>query len=66
MHNPTLGPAPDAVMSPPATERPQWLPSYIPELQGLRGLAVLAVVIYHCHDRLTGTWIHYASLWGWV
>jgi peptidoglycan/LPS O-acetylase OafA/YrhL len=47
-------------------ERPAWLPSYIPELQGLRGIAVLAVVIYHCHPRLEGTWIHYASLWGWA
>lgn len=46
--------------------RPHWLPSYIPELQGLRGLAVLAVVIYHCHPRLEGTWIAYASLWGWA
>lgn len=46
--------------------RPTWLPAYIPELQGLRGLAVLAVVVYHCHPRLEGTWIHYASLWGWA
>ena len=45
--------------------RPTWLPSYIPELQGLRGLAVLGVVIYHCHPRLVGTWLHYGSLWGW-
>lgn len=47
-------------------QRPTWLPSYIPELQGLRGLAVLSVVIYHCHPRLAGTWIAYASLWGWA
>ncbi len=47
-------------------QRPTWLPSYIPELQGLRGLAVLAVFFYHCHPRLEGTWIHYASLWGWT
>jgi peptidoglycan/LPS O-acetylase OafA/YrhL len=47
-------------------QRPTWLPSYIPELQGLRGLAVLAVLIYHCHPRLEGTPIHYASLWGWA
>ena len=47
-------------------QRPTWLPAYIPELQGLRGIAVLAVVIYHCHPRLEGTWIHYASLWGWA
>ena len=49
-----------------ASKRPSWLPAYIPELQGLRGIAVLAVVIYHCHARLEGTWIHYASLWGWA
>lgn len=46
--------------------RPAWLPSYIPELQGLRGIAVLAVVFYHCHPRLTGTWIYGTSLWGWA
>ena len=47
-------------------QRPAWLPSYIPELQGLRGLAVLAVVVYHCHPRLEGTWFYRASLWGWA
>jgi len=47
-------------------QRPTWLPSYIPELQGLRGLAVLSVVFYHCHPRLEGTPVHYASLWGWA
>jgi len=46
-------------------QRPTWLPSYLPELQGLRGLAILGVVLYHCNPRLVGTWIHYASLWGW-
>ena len=46
--------------------RPTWLPSYIPELQGLRGLAVLGVVLYHCHPRLQGTWLYYGSLWGWA
>ena len=24
------------------------------------------MVLYHCHPRLEGTWIHYASLWGWA
>lgn len=47
-------------------QRPTWLPSYIPELQGLRGLAVLAVVLYHCHPRFEGTWLYPASLWGWA
>ena len=47
-------------------QRPSWLPSYIPELQGLRGIAVLSVVLYHCHPRFAGTWFYYASLWGWA
>jgi len=47
-------------------QRPTWLPSYIPELQGLRGLAVLGVIFYHCHPRLEGTWLYYGSLWGWA
>ena len=47
-------------------QRPAWLPNYLPELDGLRGLAILAVVLYHCHPRLVGTWIYGASLWGWA
>jgi peptidoglycan/LPS O-acetylase OafA/YrhL len=46
-------------------QRPIWLPSYLPELNGLRGLAILWVVLYHCNPRLMDTWIYHASRWGW-
>ena len=47
-------------------QRPTWLPNYLPELDGVRGLAILWVVLYHCSPRLVGTFVHYASLWGWA
>jgi peptidoglycan/LPS O-acetylase OafA/YrhL len=47
-------------------QRPTWLPSYLPELDGLRGFAILWVVIYHCDPLLKGTWMHSAAQWGWA
>jgi peptidoglycan/LPS O-acetylase OafA/YrhL len=47
-------------------QRPNWLPSYLPELDGLRGLAILWVVLYHCDPLLQGTWLHRVAEWGWA
>src|SRR6185437_2432069 len=47
-------------------QRPEWLPAFIPELQGLRGLAILWVVLYHCSPRLQGTVFYSAAIWGWA
>ena len=42
------------------------IPSYVPELDGLRGLAIAAVLIYHCHDKLRPLHLEGIAQWGWA
>ncbi len=45
---------------------PSWIPSHTPELDGLRGVAILWVILYHCHDKLNGTPLLDIAKWGWA
>lgn len=46
--------------------RPQWVPQYIPALDGLRGIAVSLVVFYHCHSKLGDGLLFRVAEFGWM
>jgi peptidoglycan/LPS O-acetylase OafA/YrhL len=55
----------DMLLSHAIPRRPDWLPPYLKELDGLRGLAVLGVFLFHARVRLLGSWLYFPASAGW-
>ena len=45
---------------------PDWIPQHIPELDGLRGIAILSVFIFHARGRHFSPAYDAAAAWGWT
>jgi len=46
--------------------KPGWVPDYIPALDGLRGLAIVLVMLHHCAPRMARLGWGGVAAWGWV
>jgi len=46
--------------------RPSWLGEHIPALDGVRGWAIVLVLLHHCQPRLERLGLHRIAAWGWT
>jgi len=49
-----------------SSRRSAWIPAHLPELDGLRGLAILLVFFFHAHSRPIAPTFDSVASWGWT
>ncbi|HWG36172.1 MAG TPA: acyltransferase [Terriglobales bacterium] len=47
-------------------KRPNWLAEHVPALDGVRGWAIVLVLLHHCQPRLERLGLHRIAAWGWT